>query len=57
MSKDGKSDSKTSRIENAKEDKPIEKPGEGGFKTRTVQKSDDSVTVQKNVANKETRDK
>lgn len=32
MSKDGKSDSKTSRIENAKEDKPIEKPGKADSK-------------------------
>jgi len=52
MSKDEKSGSKIVRIDHGKEEPSPDKPGDGGFKTRTVQKGDDSPTVRKEVGNK-----
>lgn len=58
MSKDEKSDSKTVRIEHGKEEPPPpEKPGGDGFRTRTVEKGDDSARVEKEVANKRSEKK
>jgi len=57
MSKDEKSDPKIVRIEHGKESPPPEKPGDDGFRTRTVQKGDDSTAIRKDVDNSEIRKK
>jgi hypothetical protein len=55
MSKNEKSGSKIVKIDHGEKEPSPGQPG--GFKTRTVQKGDDSVTVKKDVANTDVRKK